>query len=220
MYIQEVNPVAAPMADMSQFDTTYAACVANEHLKSISDPRRRKILINFRDHALAECMGDYDALMATCSQKRQNYVVHSPTKNDFSAHQPQSYEELLPHYKALIDLNMYVIHTDIKKLTVGDDELLIDVSHHQIIPGEIAVNLYGIPEADSKATYEMFARIWVVFIFDEDGMGCGEHAYSGLTTIDNLRKLEDDQIPSEYKRGPTKVADFFAANPELDWPVE
>lgn len=220
MYVNEVNPVAAPMADISKFDPTAAARVANEHLKTITDPRRRKILINFRDHALAECMGDYDALMATCSQKSQNYVIHAPTKNEFSAHQPQSYEELLPHYKALIDLNIYVIHTEIKKLTVGDDELLIDVSHHQIIPGEIALNLYGIPEADPDAVYEMFARIWVVFIFDEDGMGCGEHSYSGLTTIDNLRKLEDDEIPAEFKMGPRKVEDFFAANPDLDWPTE
>ena len=82
------------------------------------------------------------------------------------------------------------------------------------------MNLYGIAEAEVDATYEMFARLWVVFIFDEDGMGCGEHAYSGLTTIDNLRKLQEHEIPSEFKRGPVKVADFFAANPELEWPVD
>lgn len=218
MYQHEVNPKAAPMADFSQFDPTAAARLANAELAGISDPRRRQILINFRDHALAECMGDYDALMATCSRKRQNYVVHSASSNDFSAHQPQSYEELLPHYKALIDLNMYVIHTDIKKLTVGDDELFIDVSHHQILPGDIAVNLYGIAEADPEATYEMFARLWIVFVFDEDGLGCGEHAFSGTTTIDNLRRLAPDEIPAEFSRGPTTVDAFFAANPGLDWP--
>jgi len=211
--------IAAPI-DMAKFEPTRAARVANEHLKTITDPRRRKLLINFRDHALAECMGDYDALMATCSQKRQSYVVHSPTSNEFSQHQPQSYEELLPHYKALIDLNMYVIHTEIKKLTVGDDELFIDVSHHQIIPGEMAVNVYSIPEADPNAVYEMYARLWVVFIFDEDGMGAGEHAYSGVTSIDNLRRLEDHEIPAQYKSSPAKVADFFAANPGIEWPSE
>ena len=220
MYIHEDNPVAAPLADFSKFDPTAAARVANDHLKTITDPRRRKILINFRDHALAECMGDYEALMATCSKKRQNYVVHSATRNEFADHQPQSYEALCPHYKALIDLNMYVIHTDIKKLTVGDDELFIDVSHHQILPGEIAVNLYGIKEAKTDAVYEMFARLWVVFIFDEDGMGCGEHGYSGMTTIDNLRELSEAEIPAEFHRGPATIADFFAANPTLEWPAE
>jgi len=220
MYLQEVAPTAAPLADFSTFDPTAAARMANAELSKIADPRRRKILINFLDHALAESMGDYDALMATCSQKRQNYVVHSASSNNFSAHQPQSYAELLPHYKALIDLNMYVIHTDIKKLTVGDDELFIDVSHHQILPGEIAVNLYGIEEADPAGTYEMFARIWVVFIFDEDGLGCGEHAYSGTTGIENLRKLAPDEIPVEFSRGPTTVEAFFEANPDLDWPTE
>lgn len=220
MHKIEINPVAEPMADISQFDPTAAARVANEHLKTITDPRRRKILINFRDHALAEGMGDYDALMATCSKKRQNYLVHSPTRNYFVEHQPQSYEELLPHYKALIDYNMYVIHTEIKKLTVGDDELLIDVSHHQIIPGNLAIELYGISEAKPDAIYEMFARIWVVFIFDEDGMGCGEHSYAGVTTIDNLRKLRPEEIPEAFHRGPAKVADFFSSNPNLEWPTE
>ena len=220
MNIHEVNPVAAPMADMSKFDPTHVARIANEHLKTISDPRRRKILINFRDHALAECMGDYEALMATCSKKRQNYIIHSPTKNPFSEHQPQSYEELLPHYKALIDLNMYVIHTDLKKLTVGDDELFIDASHHQIMPGQALADIYGIKEAEPDAVYEMFARIWVVFVFDEEGMGAGEHSYSGITDINSIRKLETDEIPKEYFLGPRKVADFFADNPGIEWPTE
>ena len=220
MNVHEINPVAKPMADFSRFDPTAAARVANEHLKTISDPRRRKILINFRDHALAECMGDYDALMATCSQKAQNYIVHSSTRNEFTDNQPQSYEELLPHYKALIDFNMYVIHTELKKLTVGDDELFIDVSHHQIIPGNVAVDLYGIKEANRDAVYEMFARLWVVFVFDEDGMGAGEHSYSGTTTIDNLRELSPEEIPEQFNRGPATIADFFAANPDLEWPTE
>ncbi len=125
----------------------------------------------------------------------------------------------MPHYEALIDLNMYVIHTELKKLIVGDDELVIDVSHHQILPGAIARELYGISEADPDAVYEMFARIWVIFIFDEDGLGCGEHAYAGLTTIDNLRKLKPSEIPKQYGMGPCKVADFFAKNPDMDWPT-
>lgn len=220
MNVIETNPVTVKPLDMNTFDPTNAARVANEHLKTISEPRRRQILINFRDHALAECMGDYDALMATCSQKSQSYIVHTPTTNTFSDHQPQSYEALLGHYKALIDLNMYVIHTDLRKLTVGDDELFIDVEHHQIIPGATARDIYSIPEADPDAVYEMFARIWIVFIFDEDGKGCGEHAYSGLTSIDNLRKLEPEEVPEAYHAGPRTVASFFEENPGLDWPSE
>lgn len=219
MYVNEINPVPASM-DMENFDGANAARVTNEHLKTITDPRRRKILINLRDHALAESMGDYEALMATCSRKTQNYVVHATSKNDFVEFLPQNYEELELFYKGLIDLNMYVFHSEMKKLVVGDDEILLDVSYHQIISGENAVNLYGIKEADLDSTYEVFSRIWLIFIFDEDGMGCGEHSYSGGTTIENLRKLEDDEIPQEYKRGPRKIAEFFEANPDLDWPVE
>ena len=77
MHLHEVQPKAAPMVDFSQFDPTAAARLANAELARITDPRRRQILINFRDHALAECMGDYDALMATCSITRS-----SPSRKD------------------------------------------------------------------------------------------------------------------------------------------
>ena len=58
---------------MAAFDPTRMARFANEQLALISEPHRHRLLINFRDHALAEAMGDYDALMATCSRKSQRY---------------------------------------------------------------------------------------------------------------------------------------------------
>ena len=53
------HEIEAGPIDMARFDVTAAARAANEHLKTISEPRRRQILINFRDHALAEALGDF-----------------------------------------------------------------------------------------------------------------------------------------------------------------
>ncbi|MDX1733614.1 MAG: hypothetical protein R3228_04575 [Halioglobus sp.] len=205
--------------DMARFDPTHMARFANEQLKTITEPHRRKILINFRDHALAESMGDYDALMATCSRRRQSYEVFADTDNEFTRHQPQSYDELVPHYRALIDSNMYLIHGEPEKLIVGDDSLMAQMVQHMIVPGVIAKLAFGVDEAAEDGVYLFTTRLAVIFIFDEDGMGCGEHAFGGKTDISQMRLLEHDEIPGQYFSGPRKVEDFFAANPGLEWPL-
>lgn len=206
--------------EMSRFDVTSAARVANQHLKAISEPRRRQILINFRDHALAEALGDHEALMATCSEKRQRYVIHG-SELDLDHMQPQSYEELFPYYKALIDLNIYLIHTEMEKLIVGDDCLMLDAVVHQLLSGEQARDFFGVQGVDPEAVYQAWSRAAIMFTFDEDGMGSGEHSYSdGGIGMDRMQVVAAEQVPPQYFNGPRKVADFFRENPSLDWPGE
>lgn len=206
--------------DMALFDPTTMARFANEQLKTISEPHRRRILINFRDHALAESMGDYDALMATCSRKSQRYEVYADNDNEFTRNQPHSYDELVPHYRALIDANMYLIHGEPDKLIVGDDSLMAEMVQHMVVPGLIAKLAFGVEEAQEEGVYLFTTRVAVIFIFDEDGLGCGEHAFGGKTSIEQMRLLSRDEIPEQYFSGTKTVADFFAANPGLDWPEE
>ena len=214
------NRVSEDFIDMAEFDPTTMARAANEELARITEPHRRKILINFRDHALAEAMGDYDALMGTCSKKRQRYEIYADVDNEFARHQPQSYEELVPHYRALIDANMYLIHGEPDKLIVGDDAIMAEMVQHMVVPGAIAKHAFGVDEAQEEGVYLFTTRLGVIFIFDEDGMGCGEHAFGGKTSIADMRLLSEDEIPAQYFDGPKSVAEFFAANPGLDWPAE
>lgn len=212
--------ISEDFIDMAEFDPTHMARFANDQLATIAEPQRRKILINFRDHALAEAMGDYDALMATCSKKYQRYEVYSDNDNEFTRNQPSSYEELVPHYRALIDANMYLIHGVPDKLIVGDDALMAEMVQHMVVPGAIAKLAFGVAEADEQGVYLFTTRLAVIFIFDEDGMGCGEHAFGGATSIDHMRLLAQDEIPAQYFSGPRSVREFFDENPGLDWPAE
>ncbi len=209
---------SAPL-DMTRFNPAHTALVANEYLGSVTDPRRRAILINFRDHALAEAMGDHEALMATCSKKSQRYEAYTGG-DDFSAMQPQSYEALWDYYKALIDLNMYLIHSEPEKIIVGDDELAVEIMVHQVISGRQAIDFFGVTEADPDVIYQAHNRTLVVFVFDEEGKGCGEHAYTGDggMNMSLMTPIEADQVPEQFYTGPRKVADFFAENPDLEWP--
>lgn len=208
----------APL-DMSKFDVANAAKVANEHLKTISDYRRRQILINFRDHALAECNGDHEALMATCSKKQQRYAVYNSPEMNSS--QPHAYEELVSYYKILIDTNMYLIHTEVEKLIVGTDALYVEGIIYQIVPGAIAREFFGILEAETDAIYQCYTRSGITFVFDEDGKGCGEHAFSSAPlTFERMKKLEKSEIPAQFFSGPKKVSQWFEENPEQEWPAE
>lgn len=214
------HEIEAGPIDMARFDVTAAARAANEHLKRISDPRRRRILVNFRDHALAEALGDHAALMATCSKQHQRYVIHG-SDLDLEHMQPQSYEALFPYYKALIDLNIYLIHTEMEKLIVDDDCLMLDAVVHQLISGEQARDFFGVAEVDPAAIYQAWSRAAIMFIFDEDGLGCGEHSYSdGGIGLERMQVVPPEQVPAQYFSGPRTVADFFADNPGLDWPAE
>ena len=205
--------------DMAAFDPAHAARVANEHLQSISEPRRRQILINFRDHALAEAVGDHAALMATCSQESQRYEAYGADP-DFQALQPTDYASLFDYYKMLIDTNMYLIHSEVEKLIVGTDCLLAELMVHQIFSGEQAIDFFGIQEADRSTVYQGHTRTAVIFTFDEKGLGNGEQAYAGDGAICMARMtaLSDNEVPAQFYSGPGTVADYLSDHPGLEWP--
>lgn len=188
--------------DMGKFDVNNAVNVARGVLQTIEQPRRRQILENFIEHAAAEANGNYDALMASCSQKSQSYAIYGSGNASFTDMLPQSYQELLAHYRMLIELNMYVIHFDIEKLLVGDDEIAIEGVVHQLYQGD-KLALLGIEVDDQKAVYQLFKKIMLVFIFDEEGKGCGEHSYThGPSTIENVIKLADAEVPELFWNNP------------------
>ncbi|MDG2304557.1 MAG: hypothetical protein P8R42_07840 [Candidatus Binatia bacterium] len=183
---------------MSEFDTMAVAKVARRHLESIHEPRRRQVLQNFIAHAEAEAAGNYDALMESCSRKKQEYAAYGST---FGA--PQSYEELEVHYRGLIDANIYLIHFECEKLIVGDDALLIEGLVHQLYPGNLVKPILGIDVDDEAAVYQLTKRTAVLFTFDEDGLGAGEQAYSeGPTTAADLMAVAADEVPAAFHAPP------------------
>ena len=192
-HILENKPI-----DMAQFNLMAAVEAAERHLETIKEPRRRQILENFIDHARTEASGDYEGLMATCSRKEQHYASYG---SRFGT--PQSFAELETHYRGLIESNIYLIHFEIEKLVVGDDALAVEGLVHQLYPGELLEPLYGIVVDDPAAVYQATKRTCVFFVFDEDGMGAGEHSYSdGPLTADDLVKLASDEVPDVFHHNP------------------
>jgi len=192
-HVLEKKPI-----DMKEFDTMSVARVARRVLQTIEAPRRRQILQNFIEHAEAEAAGDYETLMASCSRKRQHYAVYA---SNFPA--PQSYEELEKHYRGLIASNIYLIHFEVEKLVVGEDVVFVEGLVHQLYPGHLVQGIFDIDVDDPQAVYQATKRTALSFVFDEDGKGAGEHAYSdGPMTRSDLTKVPPELVPPAYHSNP------------------
>tara|TARA_B110000444_G_C18839572_1_gene598035 strand:- start:2596 stop:3213 length:618 start_codon:yes stop_codon:yes gene_type:complete len=184
---------------MSNWNQMNVADRATELLIKVKEPRRRQILENFIEHATAECVGDYKRLMASCSKKRQRYEVYGRDIDRSTL--PQSYKALEKHYHKLIEQNLYNIHTELESLSVGEDSLVLDTITHQLLSGANVLRILGIDMKDSLGVYMVSRRLCIIFIFDEDGLGCGEHAYCcGPATKKHLTKLSPEQVPESFNK--------------------
>ena len=186
--------------DMRLFDPRAGYVQVAPLLGTFDSARRNQIFENYVQHVDAESRGDYDALMATCSKKRQWYV--NPFGSDaLNATQPQSYAELEVHYRKLVESNTYLIHRrPLDKLIVGDDQLFLDGVMHQLYPGRALLDR-GM-DADPGTVYQLTARVCVVFLFDEDGLGMGEHGYSCGITRDSYTAVPHELVPEVFWDNP------------------
>lgn len=185
---------------MCDFDNTHHLKRMREELGRITEPRRRQILINMIEHAEAEGQGFYDDLMATCSRKQQSYFYWGSGARDASSYLPQSYVELEHYYKNLMDSKTWMLHYELDKIVVGDDAILVDGVLHQLYPTALIEPLFGISVNPEYRAYQMTKRLATSFLFDEDGKGCGEHAYNnGPIVANDFTPVDDCYLPGIFK---------------------
>lgn len=164
--------------DMKDFDPMAQVNTLKKVQETIKDERRRKILDNAINHAIAEASGNYEALMASCSRKRQSYMFWGATPGSLQHPVKSSYEELEKFYGGIIASGAWRIHFDVDKVVVGDDEIVMDGVMHQLYPTEILNAMMPFKVDSSHRAYQMTKRMAVTFMFDEDGISCGEHSYT------------------------------------------
>ncbi|HQR02694.1 MAG: hypothetical protein JSR19_11655 [Proteobacteria bacterium] len=191
---------------MDQFNPGNVVQVAREYLATLTGSRQRQILENFIEHAEAECGGRYEELMASCSQERQVYAAYGAGA-DYSAYLPQDYTALTQHYRNLIAANIYLIHMEVEKLIVGEDELVVEGIVHQLHSGAMIETIHGIRMDDPAAVYQLTKRTCIFFVFDPAGKGAGELAYSnGPTTAADIVKVDPAKVPPAFWRNPLAPA--------------
>lgn len=185
--------------DMKGFNSRTGYEFAKRLLGSFGSARRNAIFQNYVDHVETEGRGDYAGLMATCSKKRQSYAAYFSPAGP-TAGLPQSYAELEQYYHDLVASNTYLIHREVDKLIVGDDELLVDGVIHQLYPGRVLAQR-GFALEPTRV-YQLTARVAVVFLFDEDGLGAGEHAYAPAIDASYYTPVEPALVPEVFWNNP------------------
>jgi len=199
MYIGKTLP-QRPIP-FEEFDPDYLCnWVRNEVMPTIEGERRRLVCQNFIDHACAESKGNYEVLMASCSRKRQDYRRWGKGDDGLmDGIQPQSYEELEVFYANLVKFNLFVIHLEPEKFLVAEDTICIEGNVHQMYPGAMLPIAFGIDVDDEDAVYMLTIRMALFFVFDEDGMGCGEQSYTnGDPTPASFVKVPHEYVPQRF----------------------
>lgn len=201
MYIGHTIP-ERPIA-FEDFDPDFLANYVRENVLPKMEGRRRVICQNFVDHATAECKGDYDTLMSTCSKKAQDYRRWGDgSDGKMEGIQPSSYEELERFYGDLVLYNLFVIHLELEKLCVDEDCLFVEGNVHQLYHGSMIPVAFGIEadDLDEDAVYMLTIRMALCFIFDEDGMGTGEQSYTNGDPVweKHFVKMPNEHVPQRF----------------------
>ena len=181
-------------------------------LPKLTSARHKLVTQNFIDHARAEAQGNLEALLATCSQKREDYRQWGDgTDGLMEGIQPQSYEELVEFYGNLMQLTLFAIHLEPEKFLVADEVITLEGNVHQLYPGKLLPMLYDVEVDDPDAVYMLTVRMALFFVFDEDGKGCGEQAYPNGSppTADHFVKMPKEFVPQRFWDNLKKYPDVF-----------
>lgn len=188
--------------DMKDFNPLNISQTAREYLKDIKEPQRRAVLENFIEHAEAECTGDYERLIASCSSQNQTYAVYGCLEF-IKEMQPQSVEEMKEFYHTLIASNTYLIHGEVEKLIVDEHDLYVEIILHQLYPGEFLPVAFGMDFGKEGEVYQLTQRVATVFVFDDENKGCGEHSWTdGPTQPEWFRKEDPKEVPEQFWNNP------------------
>jgi len=188
--------------DMKDWNANNLANELREIQKSYSDPQRVAIIGNLIEHAEAECLGDYDRLIASCSDKRQTYAVYGASQL-MKDTQPNSVDAMKDYYQMLIASNTYCIHAQVEKLIVDDKELVIEYILHQLYPGQLLPLAFGFNFGEVGEVYQLTQRLATTFLFDENNKGCGEISFvDGEAKPELFRKEDPSQVPEYFWNNP------------------
>ena len=188
--------------DMKDWNPKALVEQIREIQKTYTDPQRIAVLDNLAEHAEAECLGNLEALIGSCSEKRQTYAVYGCLPHVKEV-QPKTVDEMKAYYEMLISSNLYCIHAEIEKLIVDDKELFIEIIIHQLYPGDMIPLAFGFDFGERGEVYQLTQRVATIFLFDEDNKGCGEISFTdGESRPDQLRKEDPKQVPEYFWNNP------------------
>ncbi|OLT35973.1 hypothetical protein BJF84_12175 [Rhodococcus sp. CUA-806] len=156
----------------------------DELIDALTNPLHRKILINYRRHALLEVSGRYHELLAP------NMTVSHPHYRLFEGGQGvilDGMDSVRAFYQSLADMDMLVMWTGRQKMAVHDWGFGGEAEFSQFVPGSLlgdnvfqsVNNEPSTTDAhyDADSFYLVRRTLAFMWPYNEDGKMVGEHVY-------------------------------------------
>jgi hypothetical protein len=170
-------------------------------LETTGNPYHRRLLENFREHVIAEAVGDIDRIMATMAP---HPVYHSYDSFGDSAQSDEDYvivngrEETWALYREFIDSGRHVHELDTRRLAVSDWGIAGDGYLYLTERGSNLV-AEGVPGIDPGATYVAGSR-FAYFIPYEDGLMAGEDIYRPRSNVRYVKVEPHEMVDRDELR--------------------
>jgi hypothetical protein len=163
---------------MSKLDITNLTRAADDALATTDNPRHRRILENYRRHALLEVLGRWEEIFeADMTVERPVYFLDV----DGSSVTLDGAAEVQGFYKALVDSRTNIIVLENEQLAVADWGLATEATFNTFVAGP------DLPGGDPEKFYIVKQLIAMHWPYDEQARLIGEHVYEHVA---NARTIE------------------------------
>ena len=132
------------MSKEPDFDPDQSWAPMEARIAKESDPRRRQLLEQVRDHMRTEISGDLVGLMATLVDEPRYHLWGVPVEGG-----PKGYAAVEEFYRQMIAGGGHRFHFVIERIVVDDDSVVTEGKIRQQMPGA-AVVASGIEEVDGE----------------------------------------------------------------------
>ena len=174
------------MSETKAFEPEQTWSALERRLETETDPRRRHLLEQVRDHVRAEIGGEIDPLMATLTGEPEYHF--RGIGFDMG---PKGRENVRPFYKDMIAGGGNRFHFDVQRIVVDHDTVVTEGKMRTVVDGAGLIAT-GVSEVDGEPViddgrYISESLILTVWPADADGKLIGEDIWFGTS-------------PSEAKR--------------------
>jgi hypothetical protein len=170
---------------VAKLDITTLTQAADELLERVDDPHHRRILTNYRRHALLEVTGRWEQIFVP--EMTVEHPVCYVNLNRTSA-TLDGYDQVTAFYRTLADSGTNVIALEDERLAVADWGLATEAIFNSYVRGNV------IPDGDPEGYYRVRQRIAMHWPYDARGRLIGGHVYEHADLTEVRQIPESDFI--------------------------
>jgi len=170
---------------VQKLDITMLTRAADGLLERVDNPRHRRLLENYRRHALLEVTGRWEQIFAPdmTVEHPVYYLNINRTSVTLDGH-----EQVIAFYRTLTDTESNVIVLEDEQLAVADWGLASEATFNSYVRGHV------IPDGDPDRHYRVRQRIAMHSPYDDRGRLIGEHVYEHADHLEVIEVPEQEFI--------------------------